>query len=186
MNTLVKPRTWTAAEYLRKYLDATGFELVQGRIRRTPVPTPEHAFIEVNTSTLLNAFAKANKLGRVYGGEVKIQIQTTPPTIRMADVCFMSFKKIPASVPPSKKPFRIMPELVVEIKSDTDRHKAIRVKTEEYLTAGVKVVMVIDPEIESVAVFRDEELPIRFHNGDTVTIPDVLPGFAAPVKAFFE
>lgn len=46
--------------------------------------------------------------------------------------------------------------------------------------------MVVDPETESIAVFREEELPQRFHNGDIVTLPGVLPGFKAPVKAFFE
>lgn len=30
------------------------------------------------------------------------------------------------------------------------------------------------------------ELPQRFHNGDEVTIPDVLPGFAVPLVRFFE
>jgi hypothetical protein len=30
-------------------------------------------------------------------------------------------------------------------------------------------------------------LPRRFHNGDTLTLPeDVLPGFAVPVAKFFE
>lgn len=148
--------------------------------------TPDHAGIEVNTSTLLNVFVKTRKLGRVYGGEVKIQLRSNPGTIRMADVCFVSYATMPPEIPRPKKPFKVMPELVVEIKSSTDRMKAIRKKTDEYLDAGVQVVMVIDPETESVAVFRDEELPIRFHNGDTVTLPDVLPGFSAPVKAFFE
>jgi hypothetical protein len=45
---------------------------------------------------------------------------------------------------------------------------------------------VLDPELESAAVFRADEYPMRFHHGDEVTIPDVLPGFAVPVKRFFE
>ncbi|VTT98129.1 unnamed protein product [Gemmataceae bacterium] len=48
------------------------------------------------------------------------------------------------------------------------------------------VVLVLDPETESLAVFRENEFPIRMHNGDELALPDVLPGFAVKVKAFFE
>ena len=59
-------------------------------------------------------------------------------------------------------------------------------KAYEYLEAGVRVVLVLDQETESAAVFRPGGWPQRFHNGDEVTIPDALPGFAVPVKRFFE
>lgn len=68
--------------------------------------------------------------------------------------------------------------------SDTVSHMSA--KAFEHLEAGVRVVLILDPETESAGVFRLNELPVRFHNGDTVVIPDVLPGFAAPVARFFE
>jgi Uma2 family endonuclease len=50
----------------------------------------------------------------------------------------------------------------------------------------VKVVLVVDPETSSVGVFRPNELPVRFHNGDVVTLPEVSPAFAVPASKFFE
>jgi Uma2 family endonuclease len=79
-----------------------------------------------------------------------------------------------------------MPELVAEVRSPHDRRGAVEEKIREYLAAGVLAVMTVDPELESISIHRKNELDQRFHNGDTVTIPDILPGFAAPVKAFFE
>jgi Uma2 family endonuclease len=58
-------------------------------------------------------------------------------------------------------------------------------KAAEYLNAGVNVVLVIDPQVESVAVFRRDENPQRYHNGDELTLPDILPGFAVRVREFF-
>ncbi len=46
--------------------------------------------------------------------------------------------------------------------------------------------MSVDPNLETISIHRKNEIDVRFHNGDTVTIPDILPGFAEPVKAFFE
>jgi hypothetical protein len=47
--------------------------------------------------------------------------------------------------------------------------------------------VVLDPRIEAATVYcGNDELPQRFHNGDELTLPDVLPGFAVPVRRFFE
>ena len=47
-------------------------------------------------------------------------------------------------------------------------------------------MLVLDPDTESVAVYRENEFPIRMHNGDELTLSDVLPGFSVLVKKFFE
>ena len=55
----------------------------------------------------------------------------------------------------------------------------------EYLNAGVTVVIIADPKTESVSVYRDEGSPQIFGPNDTLTIPDVLPGFNVQVAKFF-
>ena len=59
-------------------------------------------------------------------------------------------------------------------------------KAHTYLDAGVRLVLVLDPEHDSAGIYRPDELPQRMHNGDVLTLPDVLPGFAVPVARFFE
>ena len=78
------------------------------------------------------------------------------------------------------------PDLVAEIRSPKDRVGDMHIKVGKYLNAGVTVVLVIDPDTESVAVFRADALPQRFSNGDELTLPDVFPGFVVPVRTFFE
>ena len=56
----------------------------------------------------------------------------------------------------------------------------------EYLRAGVRVVVILDPSTTSASVYRDaEEFQQIFHNGDELTLPDVLPGFAVAVNRLF-
>ena len=59
-------------------------------------------------------------------------------------------------------------------------------KVTEYLNAGVLVICVLDPKMTTAILFRPEELPQTFDNGDILTIPDVLPGFQVPVRQLFE
>jgi Uma2 family endonuclease len=56
----------------------------------------------------------------------------------------------------------------------------------EYLKAGVRVVVILDPSTTSASVYRDaEEFRQILHNGDPLTLPDVLPGFSVPVSRLF-
>jgi Uma2 family endonuclease len=177
----------TGDEFLRQYGDASGVELVKGKLVRIPMPAPDHGLVCAKATYLLMDFAMRNSLGRVMSNDTFIRTTTDPVGYRGADVCYVSFNTLPAEQSPPK-PALIPPmELVVEVRSPSDSIGAMSNKAYEYLEAGVKCVVVFDPPTESAAVYRADELPQRFHNGDTLTLPeDVLPGFAVPVAKFFE
>jgi Uma2 family endonuclease len=81
---------------------------------------------------------------------------------------------------------KIAPELVIEVRSPTDRWSQLFAKVGEYLGAGVLVVVIIDPNTETVSVYRDDGRQQILTTTDELTLPDVLPGFAVPVARFFE
>ena len=83
-------------------------------------------------------------------------------------------------------PVPAVPEFILEVLSPSNRPGEMLQKVDEYLALGVDAVAVVDPHLEIVSVFRKDELPQRFHNGDTFELPDVLPGFSVPLKSFFE
>jgi Uma2 family endonuclease len=72
------------------------------------------------------------------------------------------------------------------VRSPTDRWNAIFIKVGEYLTVGVRVVVVLDTATTSASVYRPDELPRIFHNSDALTLPDVLPGLSVVVSQLFE
>ena len=186
MSTIATAPPVTAEEFLKLHGDDSGFELVDGQIVRIPMPGFEHGDICMTVGSILRDFVKANQLGRVVGNHTFIRTKSNPDGFRGADLCFVSYERYAKDLPRPKGPVIPPLELVVEVRSPSDSILDMTNKATEYLTAGVKVVMVLDPDTESAAVFREDELPHRFHNGDELTLPDILPGFAVPVAKFFE
>ena len=176
----------TYDEFVRRHGDEKLVDLVNGRVVRYSMPHSEHGYISGNVMLLIGGFAKANGRGRGFTCDTFIRTKIDPPCCRGADFCFVSYTRMSKEQRVPAGPIVVAPELVVEVRSPTDRSGAVNEKVDEYLAAGIGVVVVIDPETESLAVHRKDELPIRMHNGDELTLPDVLPGFAVQVKAFFE
>jgi len=184
MNT-TETELLTYDEFNRLHGDEKLIDLVNGRVVRYPMPHAEHGYVAANASVIISTFVRANGLGRGFACDTFIRTKIDPPSCRGADFCFVSYAKIPKEPRLPQGPIVVAPELVVEVRSPTDRPGAVNEKVDEYLAAGIGVVVVIDPETESLAVHRKDELPVRMHNGDELTLPDVLPGFAVKVSEFF-
>ena len=60
------------------------------------------------------------------------------------------------------------------------------VKVGEYLDAGVRAVLVLDDETRTALLAMADRAPQTLGADDTLTIPDILPGFSVPVRRFFE
>jgi len=75
--------------------------------------------------------------------------------------------------------------LIVEVRSPSDRISAMNNKALEYLAAGVRAVILLDPDRAAATVFREEELPQTFHNGDSLRVPEILPGFEVKLAKLF-
>ena len=75
--------------------------------------------------------------------------------------------------------------MVVEVRSQSETVNTVLLKAVEYLNAGVRVVLILDPETEVACVANREVLPCRLAGEDELTLPDILPGFAVRVREFF-
>ena len=165
----------------------TRYQLVDGIVVRVPMAGFQHSEVCGNAYAIIREWVKPKNLGRVACNDTFVRTKRHPGSYRGADVCFISYARLPKDQPIPKGPLESPPELVIEVRSPTDRPGEIERKVAEYLNVGVTVVVVIDPNIEAATVYRHaEEIPQRFSNGDELTLPDVLPGFSVPVRKFFE
>lgn len=59
-------------------------------------------------------------------------------------------------------------------------------KTQEYAANGVAAVVVLDIDTRTASVYRNP-VPNRtvLAESDTLTVPEVLPGWSVPVAKFF-
>ncbi len=179
---VASPAAMTLDEFFKLHGHESNVELVRGQVVRYPMAGAKHGVINLNAGSIIRDFVRSHKLGRVMSNDTLVRVAAD--TARGADVCFLSYAKLPAGVPDGI--LEVPPELVVEVKSPSDLWTDLLGKVLDYLRAGVAVVVVIDPKTESASVFRPGERQDVFEKDQTLTIPDVLPGFEVPVARFFE
>ena len=194
MSTAVADERMTAAEFLKKYGHCSGVELVRGRVvwagrPERPaaggfrMPEFKHGVVCQRAARAIDDFVEANKLGWVAINDTFVTVDAESGTVRGADVLYVSYARLPPGPIPDDLP--VPPELVVEVRSPTERWGQLFGKVGEYLSAGVTVVVAIDSNTETVSVYRDDGRQQILTTADELTLPDVLPGFAVPVARFF-
>ena len=178
------PKFLTAAEFMARYENVYA-ELIRGVVKEYPMPGSKHGKICMRIGALIYNHVEEQDLGHVMSNDTSVQTGADPDTVRGGDVCFLGYERLPrGEVPDGILP--ISPDLVVEVRSPSDRWTEMFTKVVEYLKAGVRVVVVLDPKSATASVYRDDEFQQIFHNGDSLTLPDVLPGFSVAVSRLFE
>jgi len=116
-------------------------------------------------------------LGRVFdssGGFILPNSDLTAP-----NVSYVSAERIKQS---PRYFGRIVPDLVVEIKSQSDRISKIRNKIQLYLSQGARVGILIDPDQLTVTIYRSTSEPVVLNNDDMLTVPELFPGWELPIS----
>jgi len=177
------PTLVTADEFTANYGHLHA-ELVAGVVKEYPVPTSKHGYICLLIGRLLGNHVEAHDLGRVMSNDSWVKTSSNPDTVLGADICYFSYERLPRGPMPEGL-LPVAPELVVEVRSPSDRWMDIFGKMTEYLRAGVSVVVILDTKTETASVYRTDELQRILHNSDVLTIDDLLPGFAVVVSRLF-
>jgi Uma2 family endonuclease len=175
----------SAEEYLRLPDNGQPTELVRGEVVTMNLPTPRHGQICLKVGRLVGNFAEERHLGHVVSNDSGIRTEHDPDTVRGADIAFYSYDCVPPGPFPQGY-LDVVPELVFEVRSTTDRWQRILGKMSEYLAAGVKVVCILDEQTHRAHVYRAEEEPQRLAADEELTLPDVLADFRVVVGRFFE
>ncbi len=77
------------------------------------------------------------------------------------------------------------PVLAVKILSPSDTHEGVVEKINLYLECGVSVVWIIDPDFQTLMVYRPRQAPTMLSVQETLDGFPELPGFKVAVRDFF-
>ena len=184
MAIIAPDKLLTAEEYGRLPDRGHPSELVRGRIVEMNVPYPRHGQICALVAHLIQQYLDTHDIGHVISNDAGVIVERGPDTVRGADVSFISYRKVPKGPLPAKY-LDLAPELIVEVRSPTDRWAKVLQKVAEYLTAGSEVVCVIDPETETVQLHFADKPTETLAGQEQLSFANLLPGFQIPIDRIF-
>jgi Uma2 family endonuclease len=132
---------------------------------------------------ILNAFVLPRNLGIVTGPDGTMEI--TVGLVRIPDVAFISWDRLPGRRYPTAPVPRLAPNLAVEVLSRSNTPGEMAVKRQDYFTAGVEPVWEIDPDTRTVTVYTSVTQMVTLTTGDTLDGGVVLPGFTLSLQDLF-
>jgi Uma2 family endonuclease len=178
-----KKRLITAEELLVMPDDGKFYELLDGVLLEMSPPGGMHSLITGKVFSALEAHARERNLGFVLVGDPGIVLRRNPDRVRAPDVCFIAASRLPGGVPSAY--LDVVPDLIVEIVSPSDRASQVEQKIEEWIGAGAGLVWAIYPDTRSIVAYQNLEHVGVYNDGETITGLPVLPDFATPVSSFF-
>lgn len=183
MGMSVATHAMTAEDLMRLPEDGFRYELVQGEIRKmTPAGAP-HGQSAMEIGWRLAQYVRTNNLGAVFAAETGFEIARNPATVRAPDVAFVSRERIPSSGVPQGY-WQGAPDLAVEVVSPGDSYVGVEDKVLDWLQAGTRMVIVVNPDKRVVSVYRALKAVVLTEN-DVLSGEDVVPGWSVAVKDLF-
>ncbi|MFB2834661.1 Uma2 family endonuclease [Floridanema evergladense] len=132
--------------------------------------------IGVRLTAFLFTWITPRKLGRLFDSSGGFILPNTD--LRAPDVSFVSRERLRQTV----RAFgELVPDLVVEIKSRTDRIKKLQDKIQMFLELGARVGILIDPDEQTVTIYHSGSEATVLNNQQTLTIPELFPSWELPV-----
>ena len=181
----------TAEELLAYPTPDKRVELVRGRLIVREPPGMRHGECAVRiTVAISNYLARDRELqraavtrGRVLTGDVGFTLARNPDTVRGPDVAYVSRERWAGPLPVGYGEFA--PDLVVEVRSPSDRVGAVLAKVGDWLDAGSLVVWVVDPSRQQVIVYRADGSQAMLGVEDVIDGESLLPGFTLSIAELF-
>lgn len=183
---IVKQRLVTVEE-LWEMPDVPGvrLELIDGEVVEVPGAGGLHGALGFKLLRMLDDFVQLHDLGLVMPDGLDYVLRRGPDQLRIPDVSFMAWERIPETGIPEGF-WEGPPTIAVEVVSPHDRADDIHAKVQDYLEAGARQVWVMWPRTRSMTVY-DATHGVRELGADaTLDGGSELPGFTVRVGDLFE
>jgi Uma2 family endonuclease len=196
MDSIVEHVGMSLDEYMRLY-DEQPFELINGeKVIKMP-NVIEHGDIIELLYLAIYTFVSTKQLGKIVR-EMPFVLSYTSNWVtgsRIPDLMYFTMERVlafQAAYPNYKKmPYVLVPDLVIEVVSPNDNLGELDDKVNLYLTDGVQIVWVLDPQKQRASIsklvdrqpFTKQETHLT--PTDTLTEGDLIPGFEIQVATIF-
>jgi Uma2 family endonuclease len=159
-------------------------EWVRHRIVQKVSPRRKHALAQTRFAIALESWARAGARGTV-GTEWEFRIKPAGEARRplVPDVAFISFDRLPYDDEAADIP-TVAPDVVVEVRSQSDRQADIDDKVRVYLACGTSAIFLVDTDAQSVTI-RDAASEQHVSRHDLLTHTS-MPDFSLLASELFD
>jgi Uma2 family endonuclease len=179
----------TAEEMLAMPDNGMERDLIEGHLRERPMTIRGwwHAEATIACGALLRNWLLVQPAprGKIIGGEAGIRLTSDPDTMVGIDVAYIPAEIVPEG-PRGSLVINGIPVLAVEILSPSDTHERTTEKIDLYLTVGVHVVWIIDPDLRTLTVYRPDAEPTLYNSRQELAGDPDLPGFRMKIAELFD
>ncbi len=133
--------------------------------------------------TVLFEFVRSRNLGLVTGMDGCIRL--FPGQVRIPDVAFVSWDRIPGRSFPKKPIPDLVPDLAVEVLSASNTKGEMTRKLQDYFDAGCRLVWYVDPVTETIHVHSALNSVVVLGRQDVIDGGDLLPGLSIKLEDIF-
>ncbi len=123
-------------------------------------------------------WVRPRKLGRVIASSGGFRLPNADGDIRAPDTSFIRAEKLPH---PTEDYPELVPDLIFEVKSKSDKLPKLRQKIQEFIELGTVVGVLVDPRSRTMEVYRYQQEKIVLKDGDILEVEELLPGWKLPV-----
>lgn len=183
--TLTAPdlnRRYTADELLL-FPREWRYELVEGQLREMSPTGDAHGAYTIALGVEIALFVRTHNFGRCYAAETGFLIARNPDTVLAPDFAFVSRERRAGPLVDSYVP--VVPDLVLETRSPSDRKTKVEAKMKQWITVGARMALELDPRTRVLSVYQPGVDPLALGPSDTLEGGDVLPGFFLPLFRLF-
>ncbi len=174
----------TANELLQMKDDGFRYELVRGELIKRSPAGHQHGRIALNFTTPLDQFVRANQLGAVYAAETGFKLAEDPDVVRAPDAAFIRRERV--EVEGQTEGFWPgAPDLAAEVVSPGDTYAEVQDKIADWLDAGTRLVVVVNPSTQTVALHHSRSDIRILTTDDVLDGGEVVPNWTLPVRDIF-
>ncbi len=174
----------TAEELLRMPDDGFRYELVRGELKRMVPAGHQHGRMVLNFTTPLDQHVRAHSLGRVYAAETGFLLASNPDLVRAPDAAFIRRERLEESGE-AEGYWPGAPDLAVEVISPGDTYADVEEKVRDWLNAGTRMVVVVNPRQRTVKVYRSLTDIMVLTEEDVLDGSAVVRGWKISVRDLF-
>lgn len=158
-------------------------ELIDGILLEKPTGWYESALANW-IITALNNYLLTNPIGKTLGEAGTLEI--LPDMVRIPDVSFVGWSRFPEGGLPREPIPNLVPDLAIEVLSQSNTPREMEQKRRDYFEAGVRLVWSVDPPSRSATVYTSADDPgTRHTENEPLSGGDVLPGFTLSLAQIF-